>query len=297
MATEAPAATYLMLCDPRDGCCAAVAASLRTRGERAVVVPNPLAAPATFSWRLDNRDSRSNFCWDGGEPIDERGIAAVFVRTTGWVEPAGWAPDDAGYVQGETQAALLAWLWSLPCPVVNRYPAWLWYRPSPPLLFWQATLQAVGLPAAETIVTNDEALAREFGEGRPVSYAPLTSGAHFIVRSDRDWHGLAAVQAYAPVPLTHLHRVARTVCIVGDELVWDRRPSSALALLTPALQAFGAATGLAFVELALADGHAGPRVVAVDPQPRLEHFDAGGRERIVAALVRLLRGVASEVAR
>jgi len=57
MATEAPAATYLMLCDPRNGCCAAVAASLRTRGERAVVVPNPLAAPATFSWRLDSRVS------------------------------------------------------------------------------------------------------------------------------------------------------------------------------------------------------------------------------------------------
>ena len=68
-------------------------------------------------------------------------------------------------------------------------------------------------------------------------------------------------------------------------------------MLAPALQAFGAATGLAFVELAFADGQAGPRVVGVEPQPRLEHFDAGGREQIVAGLVRLLRGVAPEVAR
>jgi hypothetical protein len=289
--------TYLLLCDQRDGFGASVAAELAARGEQAVVVPNPMAAPATLSWRLDNRESRSSVRLEGGQPIDDQGIAGVLVRTVGWVEPAGWAPGDAGYVQGETQAALLAWLWSLDCPVVNRYPAWLWYRPSPPLLFWQATLQSVGLPAAETIVTNEEGRARDFGEGRPVSYVPLTSGARFVVRSDRDWHGLAAVQAYAPVPLTHLDRVARSVCIVGDEVVWDRRPSAALAGLAPALQAFGATAGLAFVELSLADGRAGPRVVAVETQPRLERFDAGGRARIVEALVRLLRRVPSEVAR
>jgi hypothetical protein len=293
----APASTYVLLGDLRDTCCAAVAAAVRARGERAVVVPNPLAAPARFSWRLETRDSCSTFRWDGTEPIDEASIAAVLVRTAGWVEPADWAPNDAGYVQGETQAALLAWLWSLPCPVVNRCPAWLWYRPRPPFIFWQAALQAVGLPAVETLVTNDEVIARRFGGRRPIRYAPLTSGAHFIVRSGRDWQGLAAVQAYTPVPLTQLHRVARTVCVVGDELVWDRRPAAALSSLAPALREFGRTTGLAFVELVLADGQDGPRVVAVDPQPCLEHFGTGGRDRIVAGLVRLLRGGAAEVPR
>ncbi|MCC6188382.1 MAG: hypothetical protein IT318_05080, partial [Anaerolineales bacterium] len=212
---------------------------------------------------------------------------------------AGWQPDDLAYLQAETQAALLAWLWSLRCPVVNRFPSAVWYQPQPPLLAWHRLLRNSGLPTLETLVTNLEPEARAFGQRlaldgvRGAVYGPLSSAARYLVSSEHDWSGLAALQGYAPVCLAAPHGAAQLACVVGEQVVWEGEPPPAAPGLEPALRRFAAAAGLAFVELALAPAAQGLCVVAVEPQPLLERYGDAAREHIVAGLVQLLTGEAA----
>jgi len=114
--------------------------------------------------------------------IKESWPAAHRVRAISWVL--------AAFPLGVIAAALLAWLWSLPCPVINRYPSALWYRPQMPLLAWQRLLRSCGIPTMETLVTNVESEARDFrrhlarnGVAGAV-YGPLTSNARYLLGGD-----------------------------------------------------------------------------------------------------------------
>jgi hypothetical protein len=113
-------------------------------------------------------------------------IAGVFVRNSACIDPDDWEPADLAYMQAETQAALLGWLWSLPCPVVNRYPSAIWYRPRAPLLSWFPLFHRCGLAITETLVTNVEQEARAFGrrlvaeEMGGAIYGPLTGEAQYV---------------------------------------------------------------------------------------------------------------------
>lgn len=285
---------YLLLGYPGDSCCQGVRAALEARDHPVRIVANPLAHPSRFAWRLDNERSASRLLWDEEPPVLDEQITGVLVRSTGWIDPTGWRPDDLAYVQAETQAALLAWLWSLACPVVNRYPPAMWYRVTAPLLSWQPLLRRCGLPTLETLVTNVEEEARAFGQrlaGEGVAgtvYGPLTSEARYLVTGDEDWSGLAAMQGYAPVCLTRPHGATQSVCVVGERVIWEGEPSSEVALLEPALRRFARTAGLAFVELALAPTSDGISTIAVEPYPRFERFGDAARRRIVEGIVRLL---------
>jgi len=285
---------HLLLGHPYDPWCLSVLDLLEARNYPARIITSPLAHPWRFVWRLNNAESPSQLACDEEQPIAGDHIAGVLVRSTGWIDPAGWDPVDLAYMQAETQAALLAWLWSLACPVVNRYPSALWYRPRAPLLFWQRLLRRCGLPTSEVLVTNVGREARAFGrrlarEGvAGAVYGPLTSDARYLVSGDKDWRGLATLQESAPICLTYPHGAAQLVCIVGDEVVWEGEPSSEMAVLEPALQRFAAAVGLSFVELALAPTRQGICVVEVEPHPRFENFGENAREHIVCGIVHLL---------
>ena len=115
---------YLLLGHSDDPCCAGVAARLAARGLDARIVADPLAPPATLTWRLDASGLSSRLVT--GAAGDE--IEGVLVRDTAWLDPAGWEPDDHAYMQAELRAVMLAWLAGLSCPVVNRPDAALWYR-------------------------------------------------------------------------------------------------------------------------------------------------------------------------
>lgn len=285
---------HLLLGHAEDPCCLGVRKALEARNLATRTITNPLVHPSRFSWRLDNEQSASALAFDEEPSIPGHQIAGVLVRSAGWIDPGGWQPNDLMYMQSETQAALLAWLWSLPCHVVNRYPAPLWYRPRPPLLSWHPLLRRCGLPAPETLVTNVELETREFRRrlalaGTPGAvYGPLTSDARYLIVDESDWSGLAAMQACAPVCLEYPHGPTQLACIVGEQVVWEGEPAREIAALEPALQRFAAAAGLAFMELALAPAQMGICVIAVETQPNFQHFGEVAQQRIVEGLADLL---------
>jgi hypothetical protein len=285
---------YLLLGDTDDLCCRSVHEVLSERGYATHVVANPLSEPSRFSWWLDSDQTVSFLACDGQTGVRDDEITGVLVLDTGRIDPDGWHPNDLSYVHAETHAALLGWLWSLPCPVVNRYPPAVWYRPQAPLLSWHGLLQRSGLPTLETLVTSVEDEARAFGErvaadgaGGAV-YGPLTSGVRYLVASADDWGGLAALQRVTPVSLSAPHGETRLVCVIGDRVVWNRPPSPEESGLEQSLCAFAQAAGLAFVEVGLAPTRTGLCVVTVETRPRLERFGDAAREEIVAGLVQLL---------
>lgn len=294
---RAKAAVYLVLGHPDDSCCAGVLARLLDRGLPVRLLPDPLAPPARLAWRLDDAGLESWLALDGLSPDT---ISGVFVRDAGWLDPAGWDPADHAYMQAETRAALLAWLASLPCPVINRASAAFWYRPRMPLLAWRPLLRRAGLPAPETLLTNDPADARYFGRRLEADgaggavYTPLTGDAAWLVTGS-DWSGVGALQQLVPVCLTEPHGPAQSACVVGDRIVWDGAPTPEAAALAPNLLRLAETAGLALVEVAVAPVRGGPAVVLVEPLVRLDHFRAPARERILDALVGLLTGEAARM--
>ena len=241
---------HLLLGDPLDQCCLAVRDALLTRDCSARIVANPLVDPARFAWRLDNEQSVSQLVWGEGPPLPDDHIAGVLVRHAGWLDPEGWETDDLAYMQSEIQAALLAWLWSLPCPVVNRYPPAIWYRPRTNVLTWLPLLRRCDLPALETMITNVEQEARAFAKRQTddgVSgsvYGPLTSDVRYLVSREEDWNGLAALQRVAPVCLSVPHGEARSVCVVGERVIWDGESVPDSVSWEPRLRRFATAVGL-----------------------------------------------------
>ena len=285
---------HLLLGDPEDVCCREVRDELATRGFATHVISNPLAHPSHFSWCFDSEESKSSLVWDGQELVRDVDIAGVFVQSAGSIDPAGWQSSDLMYAHAETQAALLSWLWSLACPVVNRYPPAVWYRPRAPLVSWYGLLRRSGLSTLDTLVTNVEHEARAFGKQLAEENLPgavcgaLTSDTRYLVGSEEDWRGLAALQRVSPVYLLAPHAETLPVCVVGNRVVWDETPSPELAALEPALFAFAAAAGLAFVELTLAASSGRVCVVSVETRPLLNHFGEAPRRLIVDEIVRLL---------
>lgn len=291
---------HLVLGHPQDPCCRGVLDLLEARDRPARLITNPMVHPSRFAWRLDSAQSASQFAWDDEEPIEGDDLAGVLVRTTGWIDPTGWEAADLAYIQAETQAALLGWLWSLACPVVNRLPSALWYRPHVPPLSWQGMMRRCGLPTPEILVTNDDTEARAFGrrldrEGVDGAvYGPLTSDARYLITGDKDWDGLAALQQSTPISLTYPHGEARLACVVGEEVVWEGEPTPEMTDLEPAMVRFAEAAGIAFVELALAPTPQGISIVRVEPHANLEHFGEAARHRIVEAIVDLLTAEGDE---
>ena len=284
---------HLLLGHPEDPLCRDVLTLLDDRGCPARIVANPLARPSRFVWRLDNDVSASRIAWDGEPPIADDRIAGMLVRYSGWLDPAGWEPGDLAYMQAETQAALLAWVWSLACPVINRLPPALWYRPRMPLLSWQGLLRRCGLRAPEMLVTNVEEEARGFGRLWPGRGGPCRLRATVQRRalSDRGrggWRGLGALQQSAPVCLADPHGTPRMLCVVGERVVWDGEPSTDMTRLEPSLRRFAAAAGLAFVALALAPTREGICVVLVEPHADFGRFGTLARRHIVEGIVDLL---------
>lgn len=283
---------HIIIGDLYDPFCFHVNEMLKTHKQSVSVISNPLLDPCRFEWRLSNEESRSWLLLNG-EIFFDNEIESVFVRTFGWIDPEGWQKDDLAYMQSETHAALLAWLWSLNSIVVNRFSPNIWYRPRPPLLFWQPLLKSVGLNIVETLITNAPEEANKFkrqldsiGIGGAV-YNSLTAELSYLIKEPEEWNGIIKMQKHTPVCFSYPHGQPEFVCIVGEKVIWNDGSSTRMKTLDPLLLAFANSAGLNFVALALDPANC--NVIVVDPYPKWDHFGDEARQQIIEEIVSFLQ--------
>jgi hypothetical protein len=215
----------------------------------------------------------------------------VLVRGHGGpVDATGWDPRDLEYARTETQAALIAWLWSLSCPVVNRPSADLWFRPNLSYAEWHAAFQRCGLPVSPLCYTNRIDAAREFAQrwhGRAI-YLPFTSPSRYPISSARDWDELARLAARFPVCVTAPAERSVHATVVGESVVWGGCDGALdVGVLEPGLLRLADSLDLDFVQIEIALTADGLRCICATPHPLLERHPDG--EQVLAdELVRLL---------
>jgi hypothetical protein len=285
---------YIVFGNLHDPFCRRISDHLEAQHFPTITISNPLLHPFRFEWQLDNEQSVSRISRGRKISISDDQIEGVFVRNTCWIDPAGWEQEDLAYMQSEMYAGLLAWLWSLKCPVVNRFPAAIWYRARMPLLFWQPLLRSCGLRSPDTLITNvstelksfrQELTSRGFDGG---VYSALTSDVQYLVTNNEEWNGLRLMQERTPVCMTSPHDAAEFVSVIGNRVVWNNVSSLQECIPESSLIAFAKKAGLAFVELAFANTHNGPCVIAIDPYPKFEHFNNTAVYEITEHIVALL---------
>ncbi len=279
------AVTYLLLGES-DVLSEAVGAALRATGRAVCQLRSPLHSAQRFSWRLGEAGVSSELQLPDGTPLTSTEIEGVLIRPSEWLATEGWAGSELAYAQAEAQATMLAWLWSLDCAVVNRYPAQLWYQPQPSLLHWRPALYAAGVPVVEGLISNDVSAARDFGPQGAV-YTPLTDTRAYRIGDAAGWAEVARLQQHLPVALSPLHATAHLACVVGDTVIWQQQPAE-VAHLEAALRRFASAVGLACLTVAFADSEAGATAIAVTSHAQFDAFGTAAQEQIVEALVKAL---------
>lgn len=280
----------LLLGNLNDPICRAILASLEARGEEARMMTYPMSQPLRLAWRLDTATSVSRLILEDGTSLLYNEIEGVLVRRPECRIRTASSSNNLAYDDREANAALLAWLWSLDCPVINRYPAALWHIAYPPLLFWQSRLTRCGLRALPSLISNVEQEARDFGAGLndEILYAPLTASSRYRLGGCNEWKKLNAMQRIAPVHLTQACAASHIACVVGHRVIWEgARPTDAEGL-ERALTHFSAVAGLDFVEIEMALTHDGMSVTAVNPDSDLKGFGEAAQREIVLALIQLL---------
>jgi hypothetical protein len=282
---------YLILGDAKSTICTGLLDLLNVQGHNARIIENPLLSPFCFALRLDTFTSASWLTWEDGSHLSNKEIEGVLVCRPKRIPSEGWEPAELSYAEQENRAALLAWLWSLECPVVNRYPAALWYQPDLPLLFWQAQLELSGLSTLPSLITNVEQEADDFiaGLGAETVFAPLTAEVRYPLGDGFDRRRLGAIQSQMPVHLTQAAGKRNLACLVGSRVIWDHAPRDA-DILESSFNRFSALAGLNFIEFAVARTADGTRMAAVSAFPRIENFASTTQYQILLALIQLLTG-------
>ncbi len=216
---------FLVLGGPEDAFCERVSCSLAAKGFDVRSVTNPMGESCRFVWRLDTGNSTSRLIWEDGKVTSADQIEGVFVRRPGKIS-GSWEPEDLAYVDQEVQAALLGWIWSLDCRVVNRYPASLWRNPSQWPIFWRGMLLNCGLQPVDSILTNvdEEELASDGNARCQMVYAPLTSHAWPLLIPDDALCGSSDAFDCIPQQLIRTYESwndPQLVCVVGSKVIWD----------------------------------------------------------------------------
>lgn len=286
---------YLLIAHTADGCCGRVEGLLRAAGHSAITTVNPLVGDAAFSWMLTTDDSRSTIRLRDRADITHDALCGVFVRMpSGTLASQGWNSRDLAYVQAEANAALVAWLRSLTCRVVNRPSADLWFRPHRPVCELRTLFDRCGLPSLDTLITNDPAEGRQFAErwnGRAV-YAPLTSSRRYGITDDAQWTELAAVMERVPVCLIEpMAGPPVWATTVGADVVWsDPADLSAEAQrrFDDGLLELAALLDVDVLQVELRSDERGPRCAALVPYPQFETYAAAAQDRIAGGIVQLL---------
>lgn len=277
---------YLIIAPPTDICACTVAATLQAAGQAVWQISNPMAPPWSLRWQYDAWGvGESELRHEDGTRISGVDIRGVLVLGAPRLDRAAWSEKDYDYVSNETQAGLLAWLYTLAMPLLGWRPAELWFSPDPPLLAWRPLLLQAGLSLADMLISNDAAASRAFAPA--VVASALSAPVVYKVDSVVAWAALDGVQAAAPVCLSPLLGERSSAVVVGDTVVWA---GPRYATLEANLRKFVTLAGLQFASIAIAASEAGPQVTEVSSSIAFAHLSEVAQSRIITALVRMLLG-------
>jgi hypothetical protein len=280
---------HLILGSPTDPFCLELLQALAVEGHSAQVVSKLFEGPSIARWRFDSDSSSSAVVLPDARELSGAEIESVFIAHNSGLDVSNWNEQDGPYAYHEAQAALLGWLWSLPCPVVNRLPAQWWYYNSMPLAAWQPLLGRAGFTAGSLAISNVASALRRFaGPTGAAVYSPLASSQCYMVASESEWQGIEQLTTLAPVCLSRPHRQPVHVCAVGSQLFWNMAPPAEACALECSVARLRDLLKLDWLSVALARFGYTWHVVGVETLPQLCAFDAAARAEIIHALVRRL---------
>lgn len=278
---------FILLGTPEDPCLAAVGRALADRSCETLIIRDPFMDPAGTAWRFDGGGSDTVLTF-GGSTVQVEGVLAARRVARPLEESGQWTQQDLLYNHAEAEAALLGWLWGLPCPVIDRLPAWLWYGIRRPIVAWGPLLQRHGLPPLASVITGyaDE-LSRFMERQAGAALEQIAgTGVRDLIQPSDVQH-VAETAPMAPVRLTELHEGGWRACVAGPHVVWDDGTPDQARHLSSRLAAFAAAAGLAFVEFVVASGET-PRMVDVEHRPRFELFGSTAQGAIADGVAEAL---------
>ena len=228
--------------------CADLARALHKTGSHATVVDHLFCGSTRFEWQLDSLRSSSILHLADQTEISHLDIAGVFVTRSLVACREAVASDGSSYLNRESDAVLLGWIWSLPCRVINRYRPEFWFDGPASTDFWRDRLESFGLPT-----TNSTDRRRN--------------------KSTRDAAGC---------------RKEHLAAVIGSRVVWDEGASEEVQHAAGALARFTASLGLEYLEFRLDDSTGKPCIAEIELFPKYVEFCLSRRQEIIKELVALL---------
>lgn len=146
--------------EPEDNDLLWLAAALRRRGQDIdVVLPDEIVGATSFVCRVDRAGVSSSVRLRDGRTLAGSTPRLVINRLAALPPRPATSAVDAAYLDEEWRAALVAWLRSLPCPVLNPPRAASLSGPVLTRPAWLDVASALGLPTQAWTSEGDMAIA------------------------------------------------------------------------------------------------------------------------------------------
>lgn len=284
---------YLLIGTEADPCVAGVRRLLQREGDEALVTPEPLWGERRFSWTLDAERSVSRLRL-GRTRLADTDWQGVLVRAAGPWECADWSEKDFAYLQAEAHAALLGWLGSLPCPVLNPARADVWFKPQRSLPEQRVLLARAGLATPPLLFTNEIEAARRFAApfGGALSYLPITSSLLYPIDDEGQWAELERLMARMPVCLLEPRGERLWASYAGGTAVFSAplEPRQR-RLLEAGLERLADLLGVRLLQLELQLDEGEPQGLGFGLHLDLLRHDQAQQEELLSAIVATLKGL------
>jgi hypothetical protein len=239
---------FLVLGHHEDLLCQGVYRGLLDRGFKARIITEIFGDSAKSALRLSATETSLHLELCDGVKLTDQDICGVFV--TGVSQSLQMrAGSSNGIYSAEKNAAFLGWIWSLSCPVINRYRPEFWFDRPESIEFWRGRLEPFGLERVGSAGAGRDVCGRD---------AAKSSRGHLVAA-------------------------------IGSKVVWDEEGAQErFQPLTDALTRFTASLGLEYLEFRLDDSSGRPSVTEIELFPKSAEFCQSSRQQIVDELVALL---------